>query len=112
MLNFGEPLAIAARNRRATSSENREDSGLQRYKACQVSRRMIIAPYVCYGGQEVIPSRGEIAATCATISQKRVIGCGSWLRRHTPRSEARPRLCLPEGQFAPTMSSAFLMTMA
>jgi hypothetical protein len=30
MLNFGEPLAIAARDCRATSSEDREDSGLQR----------------------------------------------------------------------------------
>jgi hypothetical protein len=49
MLNFGEPPAIAAQNRRATSSEDREHSGLQRYKACQFTRRMIIAPYVCYG---------------------------------------------------------------
>jgi hypothetical protein len=86
MLNFGEPLAIAARHRRAISSEDREDSGLQRYKACQVTRRMIIAPYVCYEGEQVIPSLGKIAATCATIGQMPVIGRASWLRRHTSRS--------------------------
>ncbi|MET0650951.1 MAG: hypothetical protein ABWY63_00435 [Hyphomicrobiaceae bacterium] len=87
--NAGEFLdhhtAIAAQNRRATSSEDREHSGLQRYKACQFTRRMIIAPYVRCLGEEVIPSRGEIAAAPATIGQKPVIARWSWLQRHTPR---------------------------
>jgi len=37
---------------------------------------MIIAPYVCCVRDEVIPSRGEIAAARATIGQKPVIGSG------------------------------------
>jgi hypothetical protein len=110
MLEFGEPLAIAARHRRATSSEDREDSGLQRYKACQVSRRMIIAPYVCYGGEDVIPSRGEIAATCATIGQKRVIGPRHGCDATQPVGWAPHQRCLPEGHSALRISSAFLMT--
>ena len=88
MLNCREPLAIAAHDRRATSSEDREHSGLQRYKACQFTRRMIIAPYVSCVRDEVIPSRGEIAAARATIGQKPVIGSGHG-RGATPAPTAR-----------------------
>jgi hypothetical protein len=112
MPNFREPLAIAAQDRRATSSEDREHSGLQRYKACQFTRRMIIAPYVCCVRDEVIPSRGEIAAARATIGQKPVIGSG---HGHGATPAPLPEGCLRcplQGQAALCMSSAFLMTMA
>jgi hypothetical protein len=56
MLNFGEPLAIAARDCRATSSEDREDSGLQRYKACQFTRRIDHRSIVFCVGGPVTPS--------------------------------------------------------
>jgi hypothetical protein len=62
-------------------------------------------------GEEVIPSRGEIAATPATIGQKPVIENNPWLMRHTPRGWAATLVCLPEEQPALGMSSAFLMTM-
>src|SRR5262245_6556464 len=61
---------------------------------------------------EVIPSRGEIAAACAIIGQKPVIGGQPCRYRHTAR-RLSSALALPAGRAsAPPMSSAFLMTMA
>ena len=47
--------------------------GLQRYKACQVTRRMIIAPYVLFAGTTALPLAGVFKASRALHQSQLVI---------------------------------------